>query len=267
MISYAGKAVVLTGAGGGIGAATARLLARLGARLVLADLNLEAARAVADEIGAGCLAIASDIAEEDDVVRLLSRTIAVYERVDVLINNAAALGPEMGPEFDRDVETTSLDVWDKAYRVNVRGTVMMCKHALPHMVAQGGGAIVNVASNLALQGHTIQNAYSSSKAAVIQLSRCIAASHGRRNIRCNVVLPGLTMTPAVRDHMPASVRDAVFSENLLPQPGTPEDLANLIAFAGSDAARNITGQLLVSDAGNSVHVPGFAHSGGTSFAA
>jgi NAD(P)-dependent dehydrogenase (short-subunit alcohol dehydrogenase family) len=261
MISYAGKTVILTGAGGGIGATTARLLARLEAMLVLADLNLPAAQAVADEIGGGCLAVAVDIGTPGEVARLMARTMAAFGRIDVLINNAAALGPGMGPEFDRDVETTPLEVWDEAYRVNVRGTMLMCKHALPQMVAQGGGAIVNVASNLALQGHVIQNAYSSSKAAVIQLSRCIAASHGRRNIRCNVVLPGLTMTPSVRDHMPEAVRAAVFAENLLPQPGTPEDLANLIAFAGSDAARNITGQLLVSDAGNSTHVPGFGRSG------
>jgi NAD(P)-dependent dehydrogenase (short-subunit alcohol dehydrogenase family) len=264
MISYAGKVVILTGGGGGIGAATARLLARQGATVVLADLNLGAAQMVADEIvasGGAAMAVAVDIAEEDDVVRLMALTIAAYGRIDVLINNAAALGPEMGPAFDRDVQTTSMEVWDKAYRVNIRGTVMMCKHALPHMVAQGGGAIVNVASNLALQGNTVQAAYSSSKAAVIQLSRCIATSHGRRNIRCNTVLPGLTMTPGVRDHMPVPHRNAVFAENLLPEPGTPEDLANAIVFIASDAARNITGQMIVSDSGNSTHVPGFAQIG------
>jgi NAD(P)-dependent dehydrogenase (short-subunit alcohol dehydrogenase family) len=260
MISFAGKVAILTGAGGGIGAATARLLARQGAAVVLADLNLASAQAVADEIGqAGgvCCAVQVDIGEADDVTRLMARAIAGYGRIDVLINNAAALGPEMGPAFDRDVETTSLDVWDKAYRVNVRGTVLMCKHALPHMVAQGGGSIVNVASNLALQGNTVQNAYSATKAAVIQLSRCIAASHGRRNIRCNSVLPGLTMTPSVRDHVPPAHRDAVFADNLLPDPGTPEDLANTIVFVASDAARNITGQMIVCDTGNSSHVPGF----------
>ncbi len=260
MASLDGKAAVVTGAGGGIGAATAQLMAERGARLILGDINLAAAQQVAEDIrgrGGEAVAIRMDLASEADIAAMIAKAIETYGRLDILHNNAADLAADMSPDFDRDVETTPTYVWDRALMVNVRGTALSCRYALPHMVAQGGGSIINTASNLALQGNVVQVAYAASKAAVIQLTRSIAASHGRRGVRCNAVLPGLTLTQSVRDHIPQAQLDAVLSETLTSFLGEALDIAYAVIFLASDEARNITGQCLVSDGGTSSHVPGF----------
>jgi NAD(P)-dependent dehydrogenase (short-subunit alcohol dehydrogenase family) len=151
-----------------------------------------------------------------------------------------------------------LDIWDRAFAVNVRGTMLCCKLALPAMVKQGGGVIINTASNLALQGHLIQSAYAASKAAVIQLTRSIATSHGKRGIRCNAVLPGLTLSASAEANLPVELREIVLGETLTPYLGRPDDIAHIVLFLASDEARYITGQILAADGGTSVHVPGFA---------
>ena len=135
--------------------------------------------------------------------------------------------------------------------------MVACRAALPHLRATRGN-IVNTVSNLALQGHMIQAAYSSSKAAIIQMTRSIAASHGPDGIRCNAVAPGMTMTPALRAAFPPPLREAVEAETLRDQLGDPDDIAQVAAFLASDAARNITGQLIVADGGCASHVPGIA---------
>lgn len=255
-----GKVAIITGASGGIGSATARLFAERGARLVLGDINVDAARQVEQEIrnaGGSAAAVGLDLADADSVRALVDTALAHFGRVDVLDNNAADLSPERGPR-DRDIESMDLDVWDWAFRVNVRGTMLCCKHVLPHMVRQGGGSIINTASNLALQGNVIQAAYSASKAAVLQMTRSIAASHGKAGIRCNAVLPGLTLSPAAVNNLPAELRDIVESETLTPYLGEPMDIAYAVAFLASDEARYVTGLNLVADGGTSAHVPGFA---------
>jgi len=126
------------------------------------------------------------------------------------------------------------------------------------MVSQGGGSIINTASNLGLQGNVGQSAYAASKAAVMQLTRSIAASHGRRGIRCNTVSPGLVMTPASRNHLPPRLHDIVASETLTPYLGAPEDIAQAVAFLAGDESRYVTGHNLIVDGGTASHVPGFA---------
>ncbi|MBB6250959.1 SDR family NAD(P)-dependent oxidoreductase [Nitrospirillum iridis] len=258
-----GKVAIITGAGGGIGAATALLLAERGARVVLADIAQAPAEAVAARINAGggeALAVHLDLADELSIRAMIDATLSAFGRLDILDNNAADLS--MGLR-DTDVETMDLEVWDRSFAVNVRGTMLACKHALPHLVKAGegrefGGAIINTASNLALQGHIIQAAYSASKAAVIQLTRCIAASHGKRGVRCNAVLPGLTLSPTALEKLPPRLREIVEAETLTPYLGRPEDLAHAVAYLASDEARYVTGQCLVVDGGTSSHVPGIA---------
>jgi NAD(P)-dependent dehydrogenase (short-subunit alcohol dehydrogenase family) len=254
------KVAIVTGAGGGIGAATARLLAARGARVVLADLRLEAAQTVADHIareGGRARAELLDLAEEDSIQALVDAALRHYGRIDVLHNNAADLSRELSAQ-DRDVQSMAADVWDRTFRVNVRGTMLACKYALPHLVAIGGGSIINTASNLALQGNVVQAAYSASKAAVLQLTRSIATSHGRKGIRCNSVSPGLVMTPAARMHLPPELHRIVASETLTPYLGESADIAHAVAFLASDEARYVNGHNLVVDGGTSSHVPGFA---------
>lgn len=250
-----GKVAIITGGAGGIGFATGQLMAARGAHVVLADIAVERAKELAamlpDAIG-----LPLDLGDEASIEALIDASVAHFGRLDVLHNNAALLGPEIA-QNDGDVEHMATDLWDRTHRVNVRGTMIACRAALPHLRATRGN-IVNTVSNLALQGHMIQAAYSSSKAAIIQMTRAIAASHGPAGVRCNAVAPGMTMTPALREAFPPTLRKAVEDETLRDQLGDPEDIAEAVAFLASDAARNITGQVLVADGGCASHVPGIA---------
>jgi NAD(P)-dependent dehydrogenase (short-subunit alcohol dehydrogenase family) len=254
------KIAIVTGAGGGIGSATAQLLAARGATVVLADIQIHAAERVAQLIeasGGSALPLHLDLSNEASIAALVRASMEKFGRIDVLHNNAADLSPDLSAQ-DRDIESMSAEVWDRTFRVNVRGTMLACKHALPHMAARGAGSIINTASNLGLQGNVGQAAYAASKAAVMQLSRSIATSHGRRGIRCNTVSPGLVLTPAARDNLPPRLHEIVASETLTPYLGVPEDIAHAVAFLASDEARYVTGHNLVVDGGTVAHVPGFA---------
>jgi NAD(P)-dependent dehydrogenase (short-subunit alcohol dehydrogenase family) len=255
-----GKVAIVTGGAGGIGAATARLMTARGARVAIADIAFDAANALAGELP-GALAVALDLEHQSSIKAMIAATLAHYGQLDILINNAALLGPEIA-QADGNIEAMDTELWDRTYRINVRGTMIACREALPHLrascLAGRGGNIVNTVSSLALQGHLIQAAYSSSKAAIIQMTRAIAASHGKQGVRCNAVAPGMTMTPALREAFPEPLRALVESETLRDQLGDPEDIAEALAFLASPAARNITGHVLECDGGGTSHVPGLA---------
>ncbi|WP_311267879.1 SDR family oxidoreductase [Sphingobium sp. WCS2017Hpa-17] len=250
-----GKVAVITGGAGGIGAATARLMAARGARVAIADIAIDAAKALAGSLP-GAIAVPLDLENEDSIQAMVAAVVDHYKRLDILHNNAALLGPDIAQQ-DGDIEHMGTALWDRTYAVNVRGTMIACRAALPHL-RESKGNIVNTVSNLALQGHLIQAAYSSSKAAIIQMTRSIAASHGAQGVRCNAVAPGMTLTPALREAFPPELRQTVEAETLRDRLGEPEDIAEAVAFLASDAARNITGQLLVADGGCASHVPGIA---------
>lgn len=250
-----GKVAIVTGGAGGIGAATARLMTARGARVAIADIAFDRAQELAGELD-GALAVRLDLEDETSIEAMITQTLNHYGRLDVLHNNAALLGPDIAQQ-DGDVEHMATALWDRTYAVNVRGTMIACRTALPHL-RKTRGNVVNTVSNLALQGHLIQAAYSSSKAAIIQMTRAIAASHGVHGVRCNAVAPGMTMTPALREAFPPALRQVVEDETLRDQLGQPEDIAEAVAFLASDAARNITGQVLVADGGCASHVPGIA---------
>jgi NAD(P)-dependent dehydrogenase (short-subunit alcohol dehydrogenase family) len=257
------KVAIITGAGGGIGSATAQLLAARGARIVLADIHMPAAERAAELVaraGGEALPVFLDLADEASIVAMVQATLGRFGKIDVLHNNAADLSPALSNR-DCDIEAMETEVWDRTFSVNLRGTMLCCKHVLPHMVSNGGGSIINTASNLGMQGNLGQAAYAASKAAVIQLSRSIATSHGRRGIRCNTVSPGLVMTAAARDNLPPQLHKIVAGETLTPYLGIPEDIANAVAFLASDDARYVTGHNLVVDGGTVAHVPGFAQFG------
>jgi NAD(P)-dependent dehydrogenase (short-subunit alcohol dehydrogenase family) len=254
-IRLEGRVALITGGAGGIGAATARLMTARGARVMIADINFAQATALTNELP-GAKAVALDLEDEASITAMVADTIAHFGQLDILHNNAALLGPDIA-QADGNVEEIGTALWDRTFAVNVRGTMIACRAALPHLRATGGN-IVNSVSNLALQGHMIQAAYSSSKAAIIQLTRAIAASHGRYGVRCNAVAPGMTSTPALLAAFPPELRQVVEEETLRPQLGEPEDIAEAVAFLASPAARNITGHVLVSDGGCASHVPGLA---------
>jgi len=251
---FDGKVAIVTGGAGGIGSAIGRLLAARGAAVVIADIALDRSEALASELP-NAIAVELDLAKEASVTEMITRTLACFGRLDVLHNNAALLAPDVA-RADGDIEHMATEIWERTYAVNVRGTMIACREALPHLRATRG-CIVNTVSNLALQGHIIQAAYSSSKAAVIQMTRAIAASHGRQGVRCNAIAPGMTMTPALREAFPPVLREVVEGETLRDQLGAPDDIAEAAVFLASAAARNITGQVLVADGGAACHVPGF----------
>ncbi len=246
---------IITGGAGGIGAATARLMTARGAKVVIADIAADAAQALAAELP-GALAFELDLESESSIKAMIAAAVDHYGQLDIVHNNAALLGPEIAQQ-DGDVENMDTALWDRTYSVNVRGTMIACREALPHL-RRSKGNIVNTVSNLALQGHLIQAAYSSSKAAIIQMTRAIAASHGKAGVRCNAVAPGMTSTPALLAAFPPSLRQIVEDETLRDQLGEPQDIAEAVAFLASPSARNITGQVLVSDGGCASHVPGIS---------
>jgi NAD(P)-dependent dehydrogenase (short-subunit alcohol dehydrogenase family) len=256
-MDFEDRVVIVTGGAGGIGSATAALFVARGAKVVVADIAESAAREVAERIGGGALPVRLDLADEASIDTMFDLTLKTFGRLDVLDNNAAALSSDLARR-DGDIEHMENDVWDRAFLVNTRGAMIACRRALKIMAAERRGAIVNVASNLALQGHLIQAAYSASKAALIQMTRSIATSHGTFGIRCNAVLPGLTGTPAALSHLPPRLLEIVAEETPTPYLGAPVDIAEAVAFLASDAARYINGHCLVADGGTTVHTPGYA---------
>lgn len=258
--SLQGRVAIVTGGAGGIGAATCSALSERGAKIVVADIDGARAEAVAEGLvreGREAMAVAVDLAEEASVAALFAQTLERFGRLDILDNNAAILTADLARR-DLDMASMETEVWDITFRVNVRGTMLCCRQALRTMERQGAGVIVNTASNLALQGNVIQAAYSASKAAVIQMTRSIATSHGKRGIRCNAVLPGLTGSAAALGNLPPRLIEIVTEETLTPYLGDPMDIAHTVAFLVSDEARYITGQAIVADGGTSIHIPGYA---------
>lgn len=254
-ISLDGRVAIITGAAGGIGAATARLFVERGARVALADIDRDRAKTVADSLGDAAIALHVDLGEADTIAAMVAATVDAFGGLDILHNNAAYQTPEQAAG-DLDVESLNLDVWDRTFAVNLRGTMLACRLAMPHLKARRRGSIINTVSNLGLQGNVRALAYSTSKAALVQLTRSIAASHGRQGVRCNAVAPGMTLTPALLAQIPVEVRDMVAAETLRDRLGAAEDIAEAVAFLASDAAANITAQCLVSDGGLASHVPG-----------
>lgn len=258
--SLEGKVAIVTGGSGGIGSATCRVLAGRGAAVVVADIAAERAEALAGELkaaGGRAVAVALDLGEEASVNAMFAATLKAFGRLDIIDNNAALLTPEMA-QRDLDIGRMETEVWDAVFRVNVRGTMLCCREALAIMEGQRSGVIINTASNLALQGNVIQAAYSASKAAIIQMTRSIATSHGHLGIRCNAVLPGLTGSRSALEHLPPRLLEIVREETLTPYLGDPMDIAHTVAFLAGDEARYITGQAIAADGGTSVHIPGYA---------
>jgi NAD(P)-dependent dehydrogenase (short-subunit alcohol dehydrogenase family) len=243
----AGKIALVTGGAAGIGRATATVFAREGAQVVIADINVEGAEKAAAEIGAPASAIGFDATDQQSVQELVAAVIARHGRIDVIHNNAALVGPDAW-FTDGSVIDTSIEMWDRAFATNVRSIFLMCKYALPHMVAAGRGSIVNMASVAGLRGSTALTAYGSSKAAVVGLTRFVAAQHGRQGVRCNAIAPGVIRTQQLLDavpDLPAQALAGVAS----PRVGEPEDIAAMVLFLASDESAFVNGEVYRVDGG------------------
>lgn len=245
-----GKVAVVTGSALGLGRAVATRFAHEGAAVVVADTNVEAGRLVAEEIrkDGGCgIFVRTDIAQESDVIALLESASAEFKKIDVLYNNAAIL---LGDRDTRPHEL-SLEAWDQTMSVNLRGTFLCAKHAIPFMLKQGGGSIINVGSPTGIIGCAPNlTAYSSSKAGIHGLSRVMAASYARDRIRVNTVIPGTMDTPMndyllVSDNKREEYREAVPMGRL----GVAADIEGLAVFLASDESSYCTGGFYMCDGG------------------
>lgn len=250
------RVAIVTGAAGGIGAATARRLAADGATVILADIDAAAVEAVAATIP-DAEAIAVDLIRESSIKQLVDGVASRHGRIDILHNNAAI---QNDAQRQQDLDVVNLDVaaWDLAMSVNVRGAMLMSKYVVPHMIAGGGGSIIHSASGFGVQGEATLTAYGTSKAALIQLNRMIATQYGKQNVRSNCMVIGFVLTPLAIESTPDMVKDILLSHHLTPQLGQPEDIAALVAFLASDESRFITGAAIPIDGGVTAHQPSYA---------
>ena len=253
----AGRVAVVTGGASGIGRATAEVMALEGAVVALADRDVATAEDVAAAIeGLGGRAIVApvDVADESSVVAMVERIADACGSIDVLVNSAAIT--DRGHQAqDKTVVDMDLDVWNRTLAVDLSGTMLVCKHVLPVMVARRRGSIVNVSSNSALGGDLGLSAYAAAKAGVNSVTRSIATAFGKSGIRCNTVSPAAIEGPAFATNVPRPVADAIRASCLLPFLGAPADVADAILFLASDEARFVTGQILCVDGGLLSHLP------------
>jgi NAD(P)-dependent dehydrogenase (short-subunit alcohol dehydrogenase family) len=246
-----GKVAIVTGAGSGIGEATARRMALEGASLVLADIDGEALERVAAEIQ-GAVVVEVDVSDEASVVRMIGTAVESFGGLDVLHNNATDSSTNA---LDMDIATLDMRVFDRLVAVNLRGQLLGCKHAIPRMLERGSGSIVNTASIEAFVGRGVRAAYGATKAGVVLLTKAVAVQYGRRGIRCNAVAPALTVTPALRHHYTPAQLDA--SRGLYPMPRLcePDDVARAVVFLASDDAAYVNATTLMVDGGALFFMP------------
>ena len=251
-----GKVAIVTGGGGGIGSAVARRFVSEGARVVIADLFEDSAARAAEPLGDAALAVQFDAGRPESVKAMVDLAVSHFGRLDILHNNAAMTDPVKAGQ-DLTAVDIPLEIWREILDVNLTGYMLGCRYAIPHMIAGGGGSIVNTASNSGTAGDLARIAYGSSKGAIITLTRYVATQHGKQNIRCNSIAPGVVLTEALDKTVPG-LKDIIKRHILTPEFGTPDDIAGLVAFLASDEARYITGENISISGGGLVHQPHYA---------
>jgi 3-oxoacyl-[acyl-carrier protein] reductase len=242
-VSVAGKTAIVTGAATGIGAATAKLLAARGARVVAAGLQGDALRETVAAIGGEAVAIEADVSDPEQIEAVAARAQEAFGGADILVNNAAIY--PLGPWHEADAAE-----WDAVFATNVRGYFLLAKAVRPQMLARGGGSIVNVASVTFYWGEAGLVSYVASKGAVIGFTRSLAREAGPEGIRVNAVAPGAFPTAATAIHADQrALWEGVLAAQSIKRRGEVEDVARAIAFFAGDDSGFVSGQTLLVDGG------------------
>lgn len=255
-----GKVAVVTGAAGGVGAACAEALAAHGARVVVADIVVAGAADVAQRIvdaGGEAIAVEVDVSDEGQVAAMMTRAVDEFGALDVLHNNAAILRRDVH-ERDTAVVDLETEVWDLTMTVNLRGYMLGCKHAIPHMQRAGGGSIINTSSRSGSAGDLRLTSYGVSKGAINTLTKYVATQYGKDRVRCNAITLAAVMTETRLAHLDPRSTPDVARHLCLPEAATPADVGNVAVFLASDESRFITGHVLAVDGGWGAHMPTFA---------
>jgi NAD(P)-dependent dehydrogenase (short-subunit alcohol dehydrogenase family) len=241
----AGKVCIVTGAGSGIGRATAIRLAEEGARVTCVDVNAEAVEDTADDIGDAAAAVTADVSDDAQVRRYTDDTVARWGGLDVAFNNAGVNLPTVFHDApDELIERT--------IAVNLKGVIYGCRAAIPHMLAMGGGSIINTGSVNSLVSEPFLSIYAATKGAILMLSRSIALDYAKQGIRCNCLCPGWVDTPVNYAHAEMlgglqHVYDTIDSFQPIGRPGEPREIANVVLFLASDESSFVTGSAVVAD--------------------
>ncbi len=249
-----GKVTIITGGGSGMGRTAADLFAREGARVVVADFSEasgEAAAAAVRAAGGQATFVKADVSNEADARAMVQHAVATYGRVDALYSNAGVM-----PEADHSVIDTDVDTWDKVMAVNVRGVFLGCKYAIPQMLEQGSGSIINIASFVAILGCSVpQDAYTASKGAVLALTRSLAVQFAGRGVRSNSISPGPVETPLLMEWLLAdeAAKQLRLARNPSGRFGKPEEIVNVGIYLASDESKWTNGSNFVIDGGITVN--------------
>jgi NAD(P)-dependent dehydrogenase (short-subunit alcohol dehydrogenase family) len=246
-----GKVAVITGAGSGIGLAMATLFATEGASIVAGDWNaqrLDAAVAGIQASGGAIVGAQGNIADQATAEGLVDLALTTYGHLDILCNNAGVM------DYMQGVGELSDDIWRRVLSINLDGPMFTSRRALPHMLAQGSGSIINISSTAGIHGGAAGAAYTTSKHALVGLTRNTAWMYAKQGVRCNAICPGATMTN-IGETMPKDRMDAAGAARagafaaLAPAYLNPSDIAALALFLASDESRNINGAIIPADAG------------------
>lgn len=246
------KVGLVTGGGSGIGRETALVFAREGARVVVADWNLESAEETAGLVAAEgypALALEADVSNEQSVAEMVRRTVEHFGRLDCASNNAA-LGAGFHPTTELDRER-----WDRCLGVTLTGVWLCAKYEIPAMIESGGGSIVNISSQSGIKGQIRQAAYASAKGGVIALTRTLAAEYAQQGIRVNSVAPGGIETPGIAAYFDANpeIKQSTIAVHAMRRLGRPHEIADAVAYLCSDRSSFITGDVVCVDGGIAVN--------------
>jgi len=249
------KVAIITGSARGLGRAFALRFAREGAKLTICDvLDCEPVAKEIEAIGGEVLALKTDVSIEKNTAEMAKKTVDRFGRIDILVNDAAAVGGIEIKDFVKPAEQIVAEDWDRILSVNVVGLFLCCKAVIPYMKKQGKGSIVNIASTAGFSGLPVFLHYSTSKGGVITMTRGLATTFGDFNINVNAVAPGMVMTEAIQAiFSEEEAKQAVETGQLIKRSIQPEDIADAVVFLASDEARMITGQTLGVNAGEYLH--------------